>query len=70
MVKHALANLDSPSSLGISTLLELPVTSTSRSAVELRALLVDVVVDLCESHNPRDAEAGRVISRSAFQLEV
>ena len=60
-VKHALENLDSPRALELSPLTESPVISTSRSAAELRALLVDVVSELSDSSNSEDAEAGRVL---------
>ncbi len=58
-VKVALTNLGSPLALSRSSLAALPCISRNGSAaVELRALLVDVVVDLSAAPAPKDAEAG------------
>ena len=62
LVKSALQDLGSPHALRQSPLRLLSVISPDGSAAaELRALLVDVVVELTTSDRPRDAEAGRLL---------
>ncbi len=60
-VKQALESLDQPTALGLNPLAELPVMSPHRDPAELRGLLVDVITDLAESDDPREAESGRLL---------
>jgi hypothetical protein len=62
LVRSALDDLGTPEALGRSPLARLPgVTKGGTAAIELRALLVDVIGELAASGAPRDAEAGRLL---------
>lgn len=62
LVRAALDDLGTPEALGRSPLARLPVVAKSDSAaVELRALLVDVIGELAASTSPRDAESGHLL---------
>ena len=62
LVRAALDDLGTPEALGRSPLAHLPVVSKGASAaVELRALLVDVIGELAASSAPRDAESGHLL---------
>jgi len=62
LVRSALDDLGTPEALGRSPLARLPSVSKSESAaVELRALLVDVIGELAASSSPRDAESGHLL---------
>jgi hypothetical protein len=62
LVRAALDDLGTPEALGRSPLARLPVVSKGESAaVELRALLIDVIGELNSSATGRDAEAGRLL---------
>ncbi len=62
LVRAAHDDLGTPEALGRSPLARLPVVSSGGSAaIELRALLVDVVGGLAASPAPRDAECGRLL---------
>ena len=62
LVRAALDDLGTPEALGRSPLARLPAVSKSESAaVELRALLVDVIGELAASSSPRDAESGHLL---------
>lgn len=62
MVKTALDDLGTPEALGRSPLARLPgLTRGGSAAVELRALLVDLIGEVAASSSPRDAEAGRLL---------
>jgi len=62
LVRAALDDLGTPEALGRSPLAQLPVVSKGESAaVELRALLVDVIGELASSAAPRDAESGHLL---------
>ena len=62
LVRAALDDLGTPEALGRSPLARLPGVSKSESAaVELRALLVDVIGELAASSSPRDAESGHLL---------
>ena len=62
LVQTALDDLGTPEALGRSPLALLPVVSKGESAaVELRALLIDVIGELAASSSPRDAESGRLL---------
>lgn len=62
LVRAALDDLGTPEALGRSPLAQLPVVSKGESAaVELRALLIDVIGELAASAAPRDAESGRLL---------
>jgi hypothetical protein len=62
-VKEALEALDDPARLAGSPLLDLPVLEGGRTqrVTELRELLVGIVKDVASDHDPRDAEAGKVL---------
>lgn len=62
LVRAALDDLGTPEALGRNPLAQLPVVSKGESAaVELRALLVDVIGELAASTSPRDAESGHLL---------
>ncbi len=62
LVRAALDDLGTPEALGRSPLAQMPVVSKGESAaVELRALLIDVIGELASSTAPRDAEAGHLL---------
>jgi hypothetical protein len=62
LVRAALDDLGTPEALGRSPLARLPVVSRGESAaVELRALLIDVIGELAASATPRDAESGHLL---------
>ena len=62
LVRAALDDLGTPEALGRSPLAQLSgVSSGGSAAVELRALLVDVIGELAASQTPRDAEAGHLL---------
>ena len=62
VVRAALDDLGTPEALGRSPLAQLPVLSRGGSAAaELRALLVDVIGEICSSPAPRDAESGHLL---------
>ena len=62
LVKTALDDLGTPEALGRSPLAQLPGLSHGGSAaVELRALLVDLIGEVAAASSPRDAEAGRLL---------
>ena len=62
LVRAALDDLGTPEALGRSPLAQLPVVSKGESAaVELRALLIDVIGELAASPSPRDAESGHLL---------
>ena len=62
LVRAALDDLGTPEALGRSPLAQLPGVSRGESAaVELRALLVDVIGELAASISPRDAESGHLL---------
>ena len=62
LVRAALDDLGTPEALGRSPLARLPVVSKGESAaVELRALLIDVIGELTASQSARDAEAGHLL---------
>ncbi len=62
LVRAALDDLGTPEALGRSPLAKLAVVSKGESAaVELRALLIDVIGELAASTSPRDAEAGHLL---------
>jgi hypothetical protein len=62
LVRAALDDLGTPEALGRSPLAQLPVVSRGGSAaVELRALLIDVIGELSASTSPRDSESGRLL---------
>jgi hypothetical protein len=62
LVRAALDDLGTPEALGRNPLARLPVVSKGDSAaVELRALLVDVIGELASSTSPRDAESGHLL---------
>src|SRR5438874_2243360 len=62
LVRSALDDLGTPEALGRNPLARLPALSKGDSAaVELRALLVDVIGELAASASPRDAESGLLL---------
>ena len=62
LVRAALDDLGTPEALGRSPLAQLPgVSKGDSAAVELRALLVDVIGELAASTSPRDAESGHLL---------
>lgn len=62
LVRAALDDLGTPEALGRSPLAQLPGVSRGDSAaVDLRALLVDVIGELAASAAPRDAESGHLL---------
>jgi hypothetical protein len=62
LVRSALDDLGTPEALGRSPLAKLPGVSRGGSAaVELRALLIDIIGELAASTAPRDAESGRLL---------
>jgi hypothetical protein len=62
LVRAALDDLGTPEALGRSPLAQLPVVTRGESAaVELRALLIDVIGELAASASPRDAESGHLL---------
>jgi hypothetical protein len=62
LVRAALDDLGTPEALGRSPLAKLPAVSQGESAaVELRALLIDVIGELAASTSPRDAESGHLL---------
>ena len=62
IVRTALDDLGTPEALGRSPLCRLPNLSGGESAaVELRALLIDVIGELASAGGPRDAESGRLL---------
>ena len=62
LVRAALDDLGTPEALGRSPLAQLPVVAKGDSAaVELRALLIDVIGELATSTAPRDAESGHLL---------
>src|SRR5260370_28647947 len=62
LVRAALDDLGTPEALGRSPLAQLPVVSKGESAaVELRALLIDVIGELAASAAPRDSESGHLL---------
>jgi hypothetical protein len=62
LVRAALDDLGTPEALGRSPLAQLPVVSSGDSAaIELRALLIDVIGELAASTSPRDAESGHLL---------
>lgn len=62
LVRAALDDLGTPEALGRSPLAQLPgVSQGDSAAVELRALLVDVIGELAASDAPRDAESGHLL---------
>jgi len=62
LVRSALDDLGTPEALGRNPLAMLPgVTKGGSAAVELRAVLVDVIGELAGSATPREAECGRVL---------
>lgn len=62
IVRSALDDLGTPEALGRNPLARLPVLARSESAaVELRALLIDVIGELASASAPRDAESGRLL---------
>src|SRR5438477_421494 len=62
LVRSALDDLGTPEALGRNPLARLPALSKGDSAaVELRALLVDVIGELAVSASPRDAESGLLL---------
>jgi hypothetical protein len=62
LVRSALDDLGTPEALGRSPLAQLPGVSRGDSAaVELRALLIDVIGELAASTAPRDAESGHLL---------
>ena len=62
LVRAALDDIGTPEALGRSPLAQLPGVSRGESAaVELRALLVDVIGELAASTSPRDAESGHLL---------
>ena len=62
LVRAALDDLGTPEALGRSPLAQLPGVSRGDSAaVELRALLVDVIGELAASTSPRDSESGHLL---------
>lgn len=62
LVRAALDDLGTPEALGRSPLAQLPVVAKGDSAaVELRALLIEVIGELAASTAPRDAESGHLL---------
>jgi hypothetical protein len=62
LVRAALDDLGTPEALGRSPLAQLPVVSKGASAaIELRALLIDVIGELAASTSARDAESGHLL---------
>ena len=62
IVRSALDDLGTPEALGRNPLTRLPGLSRGESAaVELRAVLIDVVGELASASGPRDAESGRLL---------
>ncbi|TMD25423.1 MAG: hypothetical protein E6I92_12585 [Chloroflexi bacterium] len=62
LVRAALDDLGTPEALGRNPLAMLPgVTKGGSAAVELRAVLVEVIGELAGSATPREAECGRVL---------
>jgi len=62
LVRAALDDLGTPEALGRSPLAQLPVVAKGDSAaIELRALLIDVIGELAASTAPRDAESGHLL---------
>jgi hypothetical protein len=62
LVRAALDDLGTAEALGRSPLAKLPgVSRDGSAATDLRAVLVDVIGEVCVSRNPRDAEAGRLM---------
>src|SRR6059036_3795860 len=62
LVRAALDDLGTPEALGRNPLAMLPgVTKGGSAAVELRAVLVEVIGELAGSAAPREAECGRVL---------
>lgn len=62
LVRTALDDLGTPEALGRSPLAHLPgVSEGDSAAVELRALLIDVIGELAASTSPRDAESGHLL---------
>src|SRR5438105_14702716 len=62
LVRAALDDLGTPEALGRSPLAQMPLIAKGQSAaVELRALLIDVIGELASSTSPRDAEAGHLL---------
>jgi hypothetical protein len=62
VVKAALADLNNPQALGRSPLCSLSgLASDPMEAAGLRALLVDVVVEIAACRQARDAESGRLL---------
>ena len=62
LVRAALDDLGTPEALGRSPLAQLPVVTRGDSAaIELRALLIDVIGELAASTSPRDAESGHLL---------
>ena len=62
LVRAALDDLGTPEALGRNPLARMPALSKGDSAaVELRALLVDVIGELAASASPRDAESGLLL---------
>jgi hypothetical protein len=62
LVRAALDDLGTPEALGRSPLGKLPgIAQGDNAAADLRAALVDVISELAQSSQPRDAEAGRLL---------
>lgn len=62
MVRAALDDLGTPEALARSPLAKLPGLSAKGSAaVELRAMLIELIGEVATSSAPRDAEAGRLL---------
>ena len=62
LVRSALDDLGTPEALGRSPLARLPgVSQGDSAAIELRALLIDVIGELASSTSPRDSEAGHLL---------
>jgi hypothetical protein len=62
IVRAALDDLGTPEALGRNPLARMPSLSEGDSAaVELRALLIDVIGELATATAPRDAESGRLL---------
>jgi len=62
LVHAALDDLGTPEALGRSPLSRLPGISTGgNAAADLRAVLIDMITELAQAPEPRDAEAGKVL---------
>jgi hypothetical protein len=63
LVRAALDDLGTPEALARSPLCRLPgISRDGSAAADLRAVLIDVIVEVAASSNPRDAESGKLLN--------